>query len=48
VRKDEELQRVVLRSHQMRAVERVQGRARNPEKKPPKRAAWLRLWVWTM
>jgi type I restriction enzyme R subunit len=32
-RKDEELQKVVLRPHQMRAVERVQGRAKDPEKR---------------
>ncbi len=32
-RKDEELQKVVLRPHQMRAVERVQSRAKDPEKK---------------
>lgn len=32
-RKDEELQKVVLRPHQMRAVERVQGRAEDPEKR---------------
>ncbi len=32
-RKDEELQKVVLRPHQMRAVERVQGRARDAEKR---------------
>lgn len=31
-RKDEELQKVVLRPHQMRAVERVQKRAADPEK----------------
>jgi type I restriction enzyme, R subunit len=31
-RKDEELQKVVLRPHQMRAVERVQKRAAEPEK----------------
>ncbi len=31
-RKDEELQKVVLRPHQMRAVERVQRRAKDPEK----------------
>jgi type I restriction enzyme R subunit len=33
VRKDDELQKVVLRPHQMRAVERVQRRARDPEKR---------------
>ncbi len=32
-RKDEELQKVVLRPHQMRAVERVQRRAKDPVKK---------------
>lgn len=32
-RKDEELQKVVLRPHQMRAVERVQARAKDPEKR---------------
>lgn len=32
-RKDEELQKVVLRPHQMRAVERVQRRAKDPEKR---------------
>ena len=32
-RKDEELQKVVLRPHQMRAVERVRGRAQDPEKR---------------
>ncbi len=33
VRKDGELSKVVLRPHQMRAVERVVGRARDPEKR---------------
>jgi type I restriction enzyme R subunit len=32
-RKDEELQKVILRPHQMRAVERVRVRARDPEKR---------------
>jgi type I restriction enzyme R subunit len=32
-RKDEELQKVILRPHQMRAVERVRGRAMDPEKR---------------
>jgi type I restriction enzyme R subunit len=32
-RKDEELQKVVLRPHQMRAVERVQRRAKEPDKR---------------
>lgn len=32
-RKDEELQKVILRPHQMRAVERVRGRAKDPEKR---------------
>jgi type I restriction enzyme R subunit len=32
-RKDEELQKVVLRPHQMRAVERVQRRAKDPDKR---------------
>lgn len=32
-RKDEELSKVVLRPHQMRAVERVRGRARDPVKR---------------
>jgi type I restriction enzyme R subunit len=32
-RKDEELQKVVLRPHQMRAVERVARRARDPQKR---------------
>jgi type I restriction enzyme, R subunit len=32
-RKDEELQKVVLRPHQMRAVERVQRRSKDPEKR---------------
>ena len=32
-RKDEELQKVILRPHQMRAVERVRGRAQDPEKR---------------
>jgi hypothetical protein len=33
MRKDEELQKVVLRPHQMRAVERAQRRARDYEKR---------------